>query len=276
MAGQHGFTEKLKRDLESPIQVRRFGSGWFSGFFALVLAILGCGLIAALRWPDVFATPELEPLRNAAGLRPFIHAVLLASYALALLSLLLRPRKALGFCALAIGVTAAVLGGANVQPQETADWGIFFGLDFFVVNMAVTGLMFAPIERLFPHRRDQRLFRIEWREDLFYYLISSMMVQVFTFLALAPSTFINAHTSNWDAFRAGVACRSEQGHDPRHGAPVLLKTVDCAAQPSLVQHRDGMGAICARLPGEGKRQGRGIVQQAVLQQPRKHLWHAGR
>ena len=205
MVEQRGFVEQLRRDLESPIEVRGFGSGWFSGFFGLILAILGCGLIAALRWPDVFATPELEPLRNWAGLRPVIHAVLLTSYALALLSLLLRPRKALGFCALVIGIFGATLGGSNVQPQEIADWGIFFGLDFFVVNMAVTGLMFAPIERLFPHRRDQRLFRIEWREDLFYYLISSMMVQVFTFLALAPSTFINAHTNSWDAFRAEVA-----------------------------------------------------------------------
>ncbi len=84
-------------------------------------------------------------------------------------------------------------------------WGIFFGLDFFVVNTIATGLMFAPIERLFPHRPDQRLFRQEWREDLFYYLVSSMAVQVMTFLTLAPSTFINAHTGNFADFRATVA-----------------------------------------------------------------------
>ena len=127
------------------------------------------------------------------------------SYGLALLSLLLRPRKVLGLTALMIGLAAALMGGANVQPAETRDWGIFFGLDFFVVNLLVTGFMFAPLERAFPHRRAQRLFRTEWREDLFYYLVSTMFVQILGFLALAPQAFVNDHTSSWAAFRAGVA-----------------------------------------------------------------------
>jgi sterol desaturase/sphingolipid hydroxylase (fatty acid hydroxylase superfamily) len=134
-----------------------------------------------------------------------VHVILLSSYALALLSLLLRPRKILGFTALAIALIATFLGGAAVQPRETADWGIFFGVDFFAVNMIATGLMFAPIERIFPHNAKQRLFRIEWREDLFYYLVSSMLVQLITFLALAPSTWINANTGSFADFRASVA-----------------------------------------------------------------------
>lgn len=199
------FLEQLQKDLESHREVRRFGSGWFSGFFALLFAVVGFGLVVALRFPDYFATPELQTLKDWTGFRAFVHLTLLASYGLALLSLLLRPRKALGFTALGIAIAAALLGGANVQEQDTRDWGIFFGLDFFMVNLLVTGLMFAPIERIFPHRREQRLFRIEWKEDLFYYLISSMLVQIFTFLALAPSTIINANTDSWSAFRADVA-----------------------------------------------------------------------
>ena len=200
-----GFVEQLKRDLEAPIEVRRFGSGWFSGFFAVLLAVVAFGMVAALRWPEWFATPELAALKSWTGFRLFVHVVLLGSYSLALLSLLLRPRKALGFTALGIGIAAALLGGANVQADETANMGIFFGLDFFMVNLLVTGLMFAPIERILPHRKDQRLFRIEWREDLFYYLISSMMVQILTFLALAPSKTIMAETGSFEAFRSSVA-----------------------------------------------------------------------
>ena len=71
-----------------------------------------------------------------------------------------------------------------MSPRETHDWGIFFGVDFFAVNMVATGLMFAPIERLLPRNADQRLFRGEWREDLFYYLVSSIMVQLLTLLQL--------------------------------------------------------------------------------------------
>jgi hypothetical protein len=197
--------ERLEKDLQSPIAVRRFGSGWFSGFFGLLLAIAGLCMVMALRWPDWFAMPELAMVRAWGGLRPLVHFLLIGGYALALLSLLLRPRKAIGATALVIALLATLLGGADVQPRETHDWGIFFGVDFFAVNMIATGLMFAPIERLFPRRAEQRLFRQEWREDLFYYLLSSMMVQLITFLALAPSGFINASTSGLADFRALVS-----------------------------------------------------------------------
>jgi sterol desaturase/sphingolipid hydroxylase (fatty acid hydroxylase superfamily) len=195
----------LEEELEAPLAQRRFGSGWFAGFFALVLAIVGFCLVAALRWPTWFATPELARLQSYSAFRLVVHLVLLGSYALALLSLLLRPKKVLGFTALAIGISAALIGGANAQPQELKSWGMFFGVDFFAVNMIVTGLMFAPIERLWPRRRDQRLFRPEWQEDLFYYLVSSMMVQLLTFLALAPSKTLMAQTAGLHDFRGAVA-----------------------------------------------------------------------
>lgn len=199
------FFKNLEHDLNAPIETRGFGSGWFAGFFGLLFAVSGFGLVIALRYPDWFAMPELDAAKASSAFRPAVHLILLASYALSLISLLLRPRKALGATALVIGITATLLGGSNVQPQETHDWGIFFGLDFFIVNLLATGFMFAPIERIFPHREGQRLFRIEWREDLFYYLISSMMVQAFTFLALAPQAYVNAHTSGWADFRLWVA-----------------------------------------------------------------------
>lgn len=196
---------QFMRDLESPAQVRRFGSGWLSGFFAILLAAAGLIMVVALRFPDWFATPELAVIKDWSGFRTVLHVILLGSYALSLLSLLLRPRKALGLVALVIGLGAALIGGSAVQAEETQSWGIFFGLDFFIVNLLVTGFMFAPLERFRPHRREQRLFRNEWREDLFYFLVSTMFVQVLAFITLSPSEIINANTSNWDAFRAFVA-----------------------------------------------------------------------
>lgn len=199
------WIETLEHDLQSPVAVRRFGSGWFAGFFALLLAIAGLCLVAALRWPGWFSMPELAPIYAWGSFRLVVHGVLIGAYALALLSLLLRPRKAMGATALLVALVASLLGGADVQPREAQDWGIFFGIDFFVVNLVATGLMFAPIERLLPRHRGQRLFRPEWQEDLFYYLVSSMMVQLITFLALAPSTFVMAKTGGFADFRAAVA-----------------------------------------------------------------------
>ena len=83
------YLNHLMRDLESHTEVRRFGSGWLSGFFALLFAIVGFGMVIALRFPDWFATPELAIIKDWGGFRGLVHLVLLASYGLALLSLLL-------------------------------------------------------------------------------------------------------------------------------------------------------------------------------------------
>jgi sterol desaturase/sphingolipid hydroxylase (fatty acid hydroxylase superfamily) len=219
------FFRRLEKDLQAPLATRGFGSGWFAGFFALLFAVSGLGMVAALRYPDWFATPELQLVKDWGGFRGLVHATLLIAYALALLSLMLRPRKVLGATALVIAIAAALLGGSNVQPAETRDWGIFFGLDFFVVNLLATGFMFAPIERLWPHRPEQRLFRIEWREDLFYFLVSTMLVQLFAFLALAPQAYVNANTSNWAAFRAWVG-----------GLPVVVQFLVVVLLSDLFQY----------------------------------------
>jgi sterol desaturase/sphingolipid hydroxylase (fatty acid hydroxylase superfamily) len=199
------FWTRLVRDLEAPVEARGFGTGWFAGFFALLLAVVGLCFVAALRWPDWMATPELARVLATSTFRVVVHATLLGAYALALLSLLLRPRKVLGMTALVIALGATILGGASVQPREMHDWGIFFGVDFFAVNLVATGLMFAPLERMLPHRGRQRLFRTEWREDLFYFLVSSMLVQLITFLALAPSSYLNAHGTALAGIRAAVS-----------------------------------------------------------------------
>src|SRR3546814_16382912 len=51
------YLQNLMRDLESHTEVRRFGSGWLSGFFGLLFAIAGFFMLVALRFPDWFPTP---------------------------------------------------------------------------------------------------------------------------------------------------------------------------------------------------------------------------
>jgi sterol desaturase/sphingolipid hydroxylase (fatty acid hydroxylase superfamily) len=219
------FLKSLARDLEAPIETRRFGTGWFAGFFGLLLAIAGFGMVLALRYPGLLGTPELLVVRNWSGFRPLVHFFILGAYALAVLSLLLRPRKAMGFAALAVALAAGLLGGAGAEAREVESWGIFFGLDFFILNLVLTGLLFAPIERLLAKYPDQRLFRPEWREDLFYYLVSSMMVQALTFLAFAPSKAVLAHSGGWDGFRSMVGSQ-----------PLALQVVEIMLLTDFVQY----------------------------------------
>jgi len=220
-----GPTELLVDDLEAPTRVRGFGSGWYAGFFALLLGGVAFALVLVLRYPDWLGSPMLAVVRDSAAFRPIVHLSILGAYGLAIISLMLRRRKVLGISALAVTLAAALLGGSNATARDVHDWGIFFGLDFFVLNMVLTGLMFAPLERFIPHRRDQRLFRIEWREDLFYFLVSSMLVQVITFLTFAPANVILGATGNLASIRAAIGSQ-----------PLILQVIEIMALTDFVQY----------------------------------------
>jgi len=217
--------DPLLDELEAPVAIRRFGSGWYSGLFGFLLAIAAFAMVLVLRFPDWLGMPELAAIREAGAFRPAVHAMILAAYTLAIISLMLRRNKMLGFAALGIALAAGLMGGANATARETGNWGIFFGLDFFILNMALTGLMFAPLERFLPHRREQRLFRVEWREDLFYFLVSSMMVQAIAFLTFAPSLAILDHTARFGGIRSAIGSQ-----------PLALQVIEIMVLTDFLQY----------------------------------------
>lgn len=187
MSKLHDVRMKVRRELEAPAALRRFGSGWTSGVLGLVLGLAGLLLVVSLRAPGTFAMPEIQALHAHTGFRIAVHAILLLAFGFAALSLALRDERILGTVGVTLTMAAAVLGSlpsGAVAPDPTP---LFLGLDFFVLNILFTGSLFIPVERLFPHRAEQPVFREEWREDLFYYLVSSMLVQLLTYLTFTPA-----------------------------------------------------------------------------------------
>jgi len=218
------FRQMLRSDLESSEAERQFGKGWISGVGALVLAIAGFLLVVCLRFPSWFTVPQIRSLYEQPMFRIALQVGLIGAFLLAIISLVLRQTKALGFTALFFVVLATTLGGARTEAEVTTASPVFFGMDWFVLNVIFTGLLFVPIEMLFPRRRGQELFRVEWREDLFYYLVSSMMVQCLTYASLWPALQLTAHT-HWSGFRAAIASQ-----------PVVVQFLEIMFLTDLVQY----------------------------------------
>jgi sterol desaturase/sphingolipid hydroxylase (fatty acid hydroxylase superfamily) len=196
---------KLRSELESPPERRKFGSGYISGVMAMMFGIGGLLLALCLRFPTYLTVPQLRVLIDMPETKPALFLFLLVSYLLAVISLILRDTKVMSLCALSVLLVASVVaflpGQASAAPQGR---DIYFGVDWFAFNVLLTGLLFVPLERFMPRVPEQRLFRIEWREDLFYYFVSSMFVQFLTMLTLFPATVILHHTA-WGQLRAAVA-----------------------------------------------------------------------
>ena len=186
------YLDKVRAELEAPREQRMFGSGWISGSIGLLAGIVGFVMVLILRNPQLTSVPQLAAVHQGWLFKPVLYFVLISGFVLAALSLVLRRDKTLGGAAMVATLLATMIGSLATEHHIKVE-GIFFGLDFFVLNVLFTGLLFIPVERIFARYKDQSVFRDEWREDLFYYLVSSLFVQILTFLTLAPSNFVNGH-----------------------------------------------------------------------------------
>ncbi|MFO0442590.1 MAG: sterol desaturase family protein, partial [bacterium] len=200
----HEARLSIRRELEAPPALRKFGSGWISGVLGLMLGLAALGSVVMLRFPGVFVMKESASLVAHPGFRTGMLALLVLAFLFSMLSLLLRPGKVLGTAGMVTVLAAVSFGGPQAQAVTPDMTPLYFGLDFFVLRLLFTGFLFIPLETIFPHRAEQGIFRYEWREDLFYYLVSSMMVQMLTWLSFLPAQTLLAITS-WSAFRAWVA-----------------------------------------------------------------------
>ncbi len=195
---------KVRSELEAPAALRKFGSGWLSGMLGVVLGLAAVLGVVMIWFPGVFTMTEMSQMHSTGWYRPALFGVIIAAFLFSMLSLALRPSKILGMTGMAATLVALTMGGSTAAPLTADATPVYFGLDFFVLRLLLTGLVFIPVETLFPHRADQGIFRYEWREDLFYYFVSSMMVQLLTWLSFIPANTLLAVTS-WSEFRAWVA-----------------------------------------------------------------------
>lgn len=183
---------KLSAEIEAPAALRQFGSGWISGLLGVIFGLAGLGLVISLLVPGTFSSPELAGLHETGVFRILLNGMLVGSFVFSALSLALRKTAVLGVVGVSLTLIAVLLGGTNAHAVVGDPTTAYFGLDFFILRMVFTGILFIPIERLFAQHKEQPVFRIEWREDLFYFLISSLLVQVMTYMTFAPARSILA------------------------------------------------------------------------------------
>jgi len=182
--------DALHSEFTAPPELRKLGSGWVAGVLAFTLSLVSLALVLVLRQPHLLGVPQLTEARDTLYFRIVLYIILVLAFLLSCICLVLRKSKALGALAVTITLLASLWSSMPSAPDLASGANIYFGLDFFILNVIFGGILFVPLERLFPQVREQRVFRTEWREDLFYYFISSMLVQIISFITLAPSGFL--------------------------------------------------------------------------------------
>ena len=137
-------------------------------------------------FPHILVYADARPFYAAhiSVFRSVLLVSILMTFALGCASVLLRG-GALGIMGLVSGVIALLLGGPQAKAITVEAAGLTVGLDYFILSLLVTALLFVPLERRSPLRK-QRVLRRGWQTDLAYFAVNHGGVQVLAFLSIVP------------------------------------------------------------------------------------------
>lgn len=169
-----------------------FGTGWMAGTASVFLGVLAVLGVLAFQYPQLLTTAEFRGRYPVPALRALLEATIGVTFLLGAASLMLRRRKVLGLTGLALAGLATLAGGGDVPLGTGPEAPLTLGVDWFVLNVLLTALVFVPLERAFPLRADQTTFRFGWATDGMHFLVSHLAVQTLSFLTLLPSTALAA------------------------------------------------------------------------------------
>ncbi len=165
-----------------------FGSGWMSGTISVFLGVMAVGAVICFYIPELLTSPEVRAVLPIPLIRTLIQLVIAFGFLLGFLSALLRKRKVLGFTGIALAMLAALGGGGNVPVEGAVQTTpVYLGLDWFLLNLLLLAVVFVPLEKVWPHRRGQSVFRVGWTTDTIYFFVSHLLVQMSTLLTLMPA-----------------------------------------------------------------------------------------
>jgi sterol desaturase/sphingolipid hydroxylase (fatty acid hydroxylase superfamily) len=171
----------------------RPGAGKLSSVVALSLGFLGLLAVLAFHFPEYLTTPDLRHQYSIDVLRQLLLVALLVAGGMSLGNLVLGRQRNLNLVAFALVLAATALGGSRVPVGNFPDHTPYIGLDWFILDLLGSTLVFVVIEKLFPLYRGQTLFRAEWQTDLKHFAVNHFIVG----LALLGVNFLLHHLFGW-------------------------------------------------------------------------------
>ena len=164
------------------------GHGMVTGVVALILAVLCFLGVLAFHFPEYLTTPQLRQAYDVALLRKLLFGALVLAGGMALFNIVLGRVRWLSAVAFALIGLSLALGGHKVPVNDFPDGTPYIGLDWFILDLLGSALIFIFIEKLFALRREQPVFRPEWQTDFQHFMVNHMVVG---FVLLAANLFVH-------------------------------------------------------------------------------------
>ena len=174
----------------------------FFAYASAMLGLLSLMAVACFHFPELLTSKELRAAYNEQFARHLLLVGLAAAFAMGTWAILRDRNKRIALVGVGSATLAVLLGGTNVQFDAIGKTPYSLGLDWFVISLFFSALVFIPIERLAPVRPMAPL-RPGWRTDLAYFFMGHVLVQ-FILIAVTASTTTVAALVAFPAVRAWV------------------------------------------------------------------------
>ncbi len=168
------------------------GEGIVSGYIACFLAVLSFLGVLAFHFPEYLTTPELRQNYHVDTLRIILFYALVVSGSLGLLNFVRNKNKRLGAVAWTFVAAAIALGGHRVPVEDFPDHTPYIGLDWFILDLLGSTLIFVFIEKIIPHKK-QIILRPQWQTDFNHFFVNHLLIG---FALLVANQFVN-RTFGW-------------------------------------------------------------------------------
>ena len=146
-------------------------------------ALLG---VACFHFPELLTSRDFRAVYTEAFARHLLLVGLVAAFVLGTVSILRNRDRRVALVGVGSAALAVMLGGATVHFDAIESTPFSLGLDWFVISLFFSALVFIPIERMLAVRPMSPL-RHGWRTDLAYFFMSHVLVQ-FVLIAVTAST----------------------------------------------------------------------------------------
>lgn len=162
-------------------------------WFAYLSAGLGLASVLGVlcfHFPDLLTSRDFRAVYSETFARRLLLVGLVAAFVLGTLAILRNRNKRIALLGVGSAAFAVLLGGATVHFSEIESTPFSLGLDWFVISLFFSALVFIPVEKMLAVRPMSPL-RSEWRTDLVYFFMSHVLVQ-FLLIAVTASTSVIA------------------------------------------------------------------------------------
>jgi sterol desaturase/sphingolipid hydroxylase (fatty acid hydroxylase superfamily) len=204
MSKQYEYGER--HDKPMPERTLRFGEGRIAGLISLTLGVLAFLSVLAWLYPEYLTTRELRQVYDMDLLRIVLRVGMIASIAFGIFNFVrCSGQRWLGAIGVVLTISAYVMGGTlPVHAVEQVGPGI--GVDWMVLDLLKSTVIFIFLEKIFPKYREQPILRPEWDLDLGYFAMNHLLLGVVLMIAnhFAPAVFGWAVNDTVQSFVSGL------------------------------------------------------------------------